>query len=64
MLLFLLPVLALAASLTGLVAPRQAQALEVCNYFCIDPGLTCCFTCYRIGSQCVCPEYCSIDPER
>lgn len=54
-----LPMLVLAAGLGGLLSPRQADAArQVCSYFCIDPELTCCFTCYWVGGSCVCPESC------
>jgi hypothetical protein len=54
-----LPLMILAMSLGGLLSPREAQAYSgVCNYFCLDPELTCCITCHWMASQCVCPEYC------
>lgn len=62
MLLLVLPLLALTAGATGMLTPREAHAGGICNYFCLDPQLTCCITCYWMGSQCVCPEFCSIGP--
>jgi len=54
-------VAALAAGLGGL-SPKPASAVgEVCNYYCLDPELTCCITCYRMAGSCVCPEYCTLD---
>jgi hypothetical protein len=46
----------------GMLSPREASAaLGVCNYYCLDPELTCCITCYRMGGSCVCPDFCTID---
>ena len=57
-----LPVMVLALSLGGLFTPKPATALGgVCNYFCLDPELTCCITCHWMAGQCVCPEFCTID---
>jgi hypothetical protein len=57
-----LPLMVLAMSLGGLFSPREARAfggVGVCNYFCLDPELTCCITCYwEEAGQCVCPQYC------
>jgi len=61
--LLLLAVLA-AAVIASLSAPRVVQAGPnpfICDYFCLDPELTCCITCYRVGSQCLCPEYCTVE---
>jgi hypothetical protein len=45
----------------GVVGPREASAVRgVCNYYCVDPELTCCITCYWMGGSCVCPEFCTI----
>ena len=58
------PLLVLVASLTGVLAPKQGDAaLRVCNYYCLDPELACCITCYWQGSSCVCPDSCVIGPE-
>lgn len=46
----------------GTLSPREAIAGGVCNYYCLDPELTCCITCYRAGSACLCPEYCTVEP--
>lgn len=63
MLRFMLPLLAVAASVTGMLTPKEVNAAAgICNYYCIDPWLTCCFTCHWRGGSCVCPEFCSIDP--
>ena len=60
---FLIPVLAIIAGLEGMLSPRQASADgEVCRYYCTDPALTCCITCYRIGGSCVCPATCTVGP--
>ena len=60
--LFLL-VSAVVVSLGGL-SPKEANAGGlVCNYFCVDPELTCCITCHWMAGSCVCPEFCSVDPE-
>ena len=60
--LFLL-VSAVVVSL-GSLSPKEANAVgAVCNYYCLDPGLTCCITCHRVGGSCLCPEFCTIDPQ-
>lgn len=57
-----LPLIVLAMSLSGLLSPKAADAFGgVCNYYCVDPELTCCITCHWMGSECVCPEYCTDD---
>lgn len=63
MLRLMLPMLLVAASATGVLAPREVNAGgRVCDYYCVDPGATCCFTCYWMGGSCVCPQNCSIGP--
>lgn len=58
------PLLVLVAALAGVLVPNRAEAaLGVCNYFCLDPGLTCCITCHWRGGSCVCPDFCTIEPE-
>lgn len=43
----------------GTLSPREADAgVGVCNYYCLNPDLTCCITCHWMGSACVCPEFC------
>ena len=60
LLLFMIPVLALVA---GLESPKAANAAgRICNYYCLDPQLSCCITCYWAGGQCLCPEYCTTEP--
>ena len=60
---FLIPVSAVIVGLTGMLNPREASAAgRVCNYYCLDPQLTCCITCYWVGGSCVSPEYCTIEP--
>lgn len=47
------------AGVWSTLSPREANAFGgVCDYYCLDPGLTCCITCHWMGSSCVCPEYC------
>lgn len=57
-------VLVVSAVIMGLggVSPRAASAAgDVCNYYCLDPGLTCCITCHWMAGSCVCPEYCTLE---
>ena len=59
------PLVLLAACLTGPLAPQKAEAAGgVCRYYCLDPQLTCCITCYRMGSSCVCPDHCTFEIDR
>lgn len=58
-----IPALFVLAALAGMLNPQPANAAGgVCRYYCLDPQLTCCITCYWVGSSCLCPRYCSIDP--
>lgn len=55
----ILLVLVIPVGVWGALSPREASAWGgVCDYYCLDPGLTCCITCHWAGSSCVCPELC------
>ncbi len=54
-----LGLLVLAVAVGGL-SPKAANATAgVCNYYCLDPELTCCITCHWMAGSCVCPEFCT-----
>ena len=49
-----------AIAVGGGLSPKAANAFGgVCDYYCLDPELTCCITCYWMAGSCVCPEYCT-----
>ena len=56
------PLMVLAASLAGVLAPRPAEAAFVCNYYCLNQAATCCITCHWFNGSCVCPDTCTIGP--
>jgi hypothetical protein len=58
--LFLL-VSAVVVGLGGLSPKPASAAFGVCNYYCLDPELTCCITCHWMGGSCVCPEFCTVE---
>lgn len=42
----------------------SAAPSAFCEPICIDPELTCCIQCWRIGGSCVCERFCTIDIDR
>jgi hypothetical protein len=42
----------------------SAAPSAFCEPICLDPELTCCLRCWRIGSSCLCEQFCSIDFDR
>lgn len=52
---------ALALLTAGFVGGFPREAAAACQSYCLDPACTCVIHCFRLGSNCVCQDSCTIE---